>query len=219
MDVQLQENFISFQGEGRYSGIKSLFLRLQGCNLRCSWCDTPKALSFDKSKTVQIGEIFDYMRETEDLFNNVVITGGEPLLQPNAVYKIANFADREIRKSVEVETNGTVMPPAEFIHVHYNVSPKLKHSGQNGFKSPKVLQHFTSNTNADFKFVIDTKAEYPLEEVHQFVKDFRVPPKRIWLMPLGTDKEELLIETAKLMQLKNHRFNISGRNHIIYGVQ
>ncbi|HHQ45091.1 MAG TPA: 7-carboxy-7-deazaguanine synthase QueE, partial [Candidatus Altiarchaeales archaeon] len=75
------EIFSSIQGEGKFMGIPQVFIRLAGCNLSCSWCDTPQSKGGGKEMSVET-----VVSEVELLgIKSVCITGGEPLLQVDDV--------------------------------------------------------------------------------------------------------------------------------------
>lgn len=97
------EIFDSIQGEGSWIGIPVTFIRLGGCNLKCWFCDT----KFDKSEQLSLAEILERVHYT-----NVVITGGEPLLNDLRPLVEALKADDPLRH-VAVETNGTAGLPLE----------------------------------------------------------------------------------------------------------
>ena len=99
------EKFVSINGEGSKAGQLTSFVRFQGCNLKCSYCDTDWANEDDadyilESKT----EIADWLTSTG--VKNVTLTGGEPLLQENLVDLLKELNNRGL--SVEIETNGSV---------------------------------------------------------------------------------------------------------------
>ena len=77
--MKINEIFYSIQGEGIQSGLPTIFIRLTGCNLRCSYCDTKYA--YIKGKHLSIDEISLKLKEFP--CNTVCITGGEPLLHEN----------------------------------------------------------------------------------------------------------------------------------------
>ena len=85
------EKFVSIDGEGPSAGELATFIRFQGCNLRCAWCDT--TYSFDKSEITEVlsaEEIYSYIKETG--VSNVTLTGGEPLLQIDFVTELFKIA-------------------------------------------------------------------------------------------------------------------------------
>ncbi len=96
----INEIFHSIQGESTLAGRPCVFVRLTGCDLRCSWCDTEYAFYEGKKRPVE--EILEEVRAIDcDL---VEVTGGEPLLQPNVHVLIAGLL--EMGKTVMIETGG-----------------------------------------------------------------------------------------------------------------
>ena len=100
--LKINEIYRSIQGESSYAGLPCVFVRLTGCILRCSWCDTEYAFYEGKSMAVE-----DVVREVDHFKNNLVeITGGEPLMQKD-VYLLMN---RLLEKGYKVmlETGGSM---------------------------------------------------------------------------------------------------------------
>lgn len=144
--LKVNDVFYSIQGEGPFSGIPAVIVRLAGCNLRCSFCDT----DFDDYKEVQIKDLLNQVRvvsmrngKTNHLNQTkiVIITGGEPLVQNIVPFvRLLNWS----QFSIQIETNGTLwlpgletlFPPNHYEVVHpaflYNTnntiicSPKTK---------------------------------------------------------------------------------------------
>ena len=103
--MQINEIFSSIEGEGIRSGYLATFVRTQGCNLRCIYCDTKYSWDEDKGfVNMSIDEIVDKCRELGN--RRITLTGGEPLLQPD----IIELVERLTRENYEVniETNGAV---------------------------------------------------------------------------------------------------------------
>jgi 7-carboxy-7-deazaguanine synthase len=99
----VSEIFHSIQGEGTRAGLPCTFVRLQGCTLRCSWCDTPYALEHRTSERIMTGQqILDAVRAIGCSF--VEFTGGEPLEQPAVVPLMRLLCDEGYL--VAVETGG-----------------------------------------------------------------------------------------------------------------
>ncbi len=133
------EMFASIQGEGKYSGVPSYFVRVSGCNLRCvfkdSVCDTPySSFSPEKSPWGTMDELVANFKGMQEKFPNVhhlVVTGGEPLLYKKDLEEfLTRVYDDEM--IITIETNGT-LPILNPLNGHfkislYSVSPKLSTS-------------------------------------------------------------------------------------------
>lgn len=116
--MRVNEIFYSLQGEGRFTGTPSIFIRLAGCNLKCSFCDTAH------EAYTEYGEE-ELCREVEQFpARHVVITGGEPTLQLTA-----SLVDRlhAMGKYVQIETNGTQELPATLMEAIDWVTCSPKH--------------------------------------------------------------------------------------------
>jgi len=151
LNLDVQEIFPTLQGEGPYAGHPSVFIRLGGCNLACSFCDT----EFESYKNLPLQEI---IAEVLQLAKNdegtlvrklIVITGGEPLRQP-----IEKLCEELVKLNflVQIETNGTLFRqlPKE---VKIICSPKIS----NG-KYHQIRPDLLSRINA-FKFIISKTDE------------------------------------------------------------
>jgi 7-carboxy-7-deazaguanine synthase len=115
--LQLAEIFYSVQGEGTWTGTPAVFVRLAGCNLSCSFCDTDYSLKLFAS----VPQVVARVREEGGSCPMVILTGGEPLAQRESAALIE--ALRADGRRVHVESNGTI--PAELpAGVWLTVSPK-----------------------------------------------------------------------------------------------
>ena len=100
------EIFESINGEGTRAGQLAVFVRFQGCNLSCSYCDTAWANTVDAEFTwMTETEIYDRIKRTE--IKNVTLTGGEPLLR-EGIGSLLEILTADEELSVEIETNGSV---------------------------------------------------------------------------------------------------------------
>src|SRR6187401_901216 len=102
----ISEIFYSVQGEGELTGVPSVFVRTSGCNLRCTWCDTPYASWNPEGQEMSVSEIVAEVLEHPAQF--VVLTGGEPMIAKG----IRELADalHAAGKHITIETAGTVAP-------------------------------------------------------------------------------------------------------------
>lgn len=109
----IHEIFYSLQGEGANAGKPVVFVRFAGCNLNCSWCDTPKV----KGTKMTAEQIFTAVITASPLCHSIIFTGGEPLLQIDN-----ELIDTFLRYWKGVETNGTLPVPSGFDWI--TISPK-----------------------------------------------------------------------------------------------
>ncbi len=100
--MNVLEIYASIQGEGPWTGLPYIFLRLAGCNLQCPWCDTKYSLSPVSGTDMSVTEVVDKIKELG--FPRVCITGGEPLLQSGEVMDVIK---RLPSISFSIETNGS----------------------------------------------------------------------------------------------------------------
>ncbi|AOL95652.1 7-carboxy-7-deazaguanine synthase QueE [Porphyrobacter sp. LM 6] len=226
------EIFASLQGEGPSAGMPVAFVRLSRCNLACTWCDTAYTWRFEgDNRPHRDGIAFERKASQVTLSpeetaariaalgqKRLVITGGEPLLQAGALAEMLS-ALPDI--AVEIETNGTVAPPARLdIRVdQYNVSPKLAHSGNPADLAliPERLDAWAADSRAFLKFVIASSDD--VEEVLELQRRYRFRPERVFLMAEGTDSATQRERQAWLSQAcLKHGFRMSDRLHIhLYG--
>ena len=101
--MKVTEIFHSLQGEGKNQGKPCLFIRMDGCNLKCRWCDTPES----RAEGIEISSdsILEQVRRINPPY--ICITGGEPLLQTDELEKLVDSLHRE-GILIDIETNGTI---------------------------------------------------------------------------------------------------------------
>lgn len=199
------EIFYSLQGEGVRAGEPAVFLRLAGCNMHCAWCDT----KYSWGAGVELTEEDAAHRLLAFACRHFVITGGEPLLQSDSLEKLFSYLPPEA--VIEIETNGTVLPPSSLVQRvnQWNVSPKLRHAGTGCAPYAEVLASFASLPGAWFKFVVRG------EEDWGEVEALGLPPEKLLLMPCAADREsyrrELPIVSTMCLR---HGVRLSSRLHI-----
>lgn len=199
----------TIQGEGKLIGVPSLFVRLAGCNLRCQWslsdgeistCDTSYANDGSSESTwYDVEDVVEIVLNNLGSIRHVVITGGEPLLQRQALIVFCELLKSKKDVHITIETNATIKigDLSRFIDL-YSVSPKLSNAVV--VKSDQIplydVQSFIDSARKDstkdiqIKFVV---AE-PLEEekIKRFLNTLtNWTDQDIVIMPAGTTNEML----------------------------
>src|SRR3569833_1893609 len=105
--LKIAELFYSIQGEGSLVGVPSFFIRTTGCNLRCSWCDTPYTSWQPEGVEMSLDRMLEEVRAHP--MRPGVVTGGEPMIAPDSVPLCERL--REAGLHITVETAGTVFHP------------------------------------------------------------------------------------------------------------
>lgn len=211
----------TFQGEGPSLGRLSVFLRLAGCNLKCSWCDTPytwdwqgvNGVPFIKDDEMTVLTSRKVALQLAPLAHGaslLVVTGGEPMLQQRG---LQDFFDQYWFADIEIETNGTVAPALYHNHLTYNVSPKLANSGSfnSSYDRRKLHPDYLHLPNARFKFVVQDVSD--LNEIKDNYGD--IDSSRIWIMPEGTDQWKLENKARVLAdEVLKRGWNMTTRLHV-----
>lgn len=100
------EKFISIDGEGPTAGQLATFIRFQGCNLRCEWCDTKYSFNENQiTENLSAEDIYGFIKNNK--IRNVTLTGGEPLIQQN-IDSLFEILNSDSGLTVHIETNGSV---------------------------------------------------------------------------------------------------------------
>ncbi len=158
--ISVKELFMDIEGEGINQGFATFFVRLAGCNLRCMYCDT--VYSYYGGIDFSVSYIADMILASGLKYVN--ITGGEPLLQKDAVKKlVSKIKKRDKRVKISIETNGSVDvrgTGADMISMDW----KLPGSGQNDKMLEKNLEFLKSSDQ--IKLVISS------EEDMEYAKTF-----------------------------------------------
>lgn len=215
------EIFFSVQGEGVNAGRPAVFLRLALCNLACTWCDTKYTWDWQQydpgEQTMEMspGDIERQILGYDCRY--LVVTGGEPLVQQRQLIGLLQSL-RNKGFSIEVETNGTIVPDPELVDLidHWSVSPKLENSGNSLSlrEIPECYRFFDSLPSSHFKYVIQN--EHDVVELQDIMLKYNLPPAKIVLMPEGQNREVLLERSRWLVELcKSHGFLFSTRLQIL----
>lgn len=154
-DFNVSEIFYSIQGESTFAGLPCVFIRFQGCNLRCSWCDTPYALNVKKEKKrMSLDQILEKVKKYD--CKNICITGGEPLMQKKTPDLLSILCNNGY--TVSLETNGFYSLKDIDKRVSKIVDfkcPGSKMQKKNNFEN---IEHLTRKD--EVKFVIKDKEDY-----------------------------------------------------------
>jgi len=185
--IALNEVYESIQGEGLLVGLPSIFIRLQGCNLRCHWCDQPEALTFSVKSTklsVLIEEIKKFTAK------HVVITGGEPFAHKELPYIVEALLSEGY--SIQIETNGTLWVEGmeKFAkEIHITCSPK---GVARFFVHPQIL-----NYARELKFVVDEELSKEIlkrKEFERFLKEGKV------VLQPESNRKEMMKKALKIQK-------------------
>jgi organic radical activating enzyme len=208
--LRLSETFLSLQGEGPSAGQPALFVRLQGCDVGCHWCDTKYSWSREGGRDATLVELDRELSALGEA-SLVVVTGGEPLQHPGAGELLAHLASRWGR--VEVETSGLEPPPLEHPRLFYIVSPKLPSATPRWRETWRHARAFLAQANAVFKVVAGDPPDP--EDALRLVAEHGLPPGRVMLMPEGVTDAEVRAHAVGLADLcKRHGFTLSPRLHV-----
>ncbi|SHF19672.1 7-carboxy-7-deazaguanine synthase [Caldanaerobius fijiensis DSM 17918] len=150
--LKVNEIFTSIQGESTSTGYLTVFVRLTGCNLRCSYCDTRYA--YDEGQLMTVGQVYSDIARRG--IKRVCITGGEPLLQPDVQRLIDMLEDYE----VSIETNGSVdLSQFKLYDRHrFVMDMKVPSSGSSNSMNYENFNYLRSHD--EIKFVIGNKSDY-----------------------------------------------------------
>ena len=209
---RIAEVFHSIQGEGATAGRPAIFVRLQGCSVGCGWCDTKYSWDPAAGREVTLAGLLDEVAAFP--CRRVVVTGGEPLESPLFAPLVTALAGRG--HAVEVETSGTLAPPADAPStIQWNVSVKLVGSGvaEERRISPVAIRAFLER-DAWWKLVVSEPGE--IGEVLRLTERFALPRERVLLQPEGLRPEELAARSPWVVEAcKAHGFRFSPRLHVL----
>ncbi|HQR42786.1 MAG TPA: 7-carboxy-7-deazaguanine synthase QueE [Gemmatales bacterium] len=217
--MRIAEIFHSVQGEGMLVGMPSVFVRTSGCNLRCSFCDTPYTSWNPEGSSWSVNAVIEQVKRYN--CQHVVVTGGEPLIAPE-MEELCQLL-KQAGYHITIETAATVFKPlaADLM----SLSPKLANSTpgvETGWADRHdrerinlpVIQQFLDHYECQFKFVMDAPED--LAEVQQILgRLLRVKRETIFLMPQALDAATLAEKGRWLAELcKTHGYRLGSRLHI-----
>jgi 7-carboxy-7-deazaguanine synthase len=216
--MRIAEFFQSVQGEGEFAGTPSVFVRTTGCNLRCWFCDTPYTSWEPEGSQEPWRQILERVLACD--CRHVVLTGGEPMLQPEIL--LLCQALQSAGRFITIETAGTVSRPVQADLM--SISPKRANSApRDGIWAARhearrdridVVSQLVRDYRYQLKYVIDRPED--VDDVDRHVRQIGgISPARVFLMPQGTDVEGIREKTAWLKPAAERRgYAVSPRLHI-----
>lgn len=194
--MKVNEIFYSIQGEGHYAGTPAVFVRLQGCNLNCKFCDTNHSAGKEMSIMMILQQVQKYPAKV------VVITGGEPLLQD--IEPLVDTLQKH-RYKVNIETNGTI-PMTDSLAFKLNwitCSPKFE---------------FVKNGEMKLDYYDEIKVLYNGQSLTPYERFFKDSHVRMFLQPMETKKENNIEKTINKIK-EDTRWKLSIQLHKMLKIQ
>ncbi|HSW61127.1 MAG TPA: radical SAM protein [bacterium] len=208
--MKVHSIFDSLQGEGRFQGFPTQFVRLYGCNLNCSYCDAQSAVSGGKFDEMLINDVAEIIMRSN--IYDVCVTGGEPLCQESELNELLKYVKG---KRISIETNGSFGVSdmgSMFPDIYFSIDWKTPSSGSTDFnmKNIEFLKKgrgwikFVAGNGADLEFV-SKKLKY-LENVEVFIS------------PVFEKGLELFEKTANFVKL-NKNLRMQVQLHKVLGIE
>lgn len=203
------EKFISIDGEGPMAGALATFIRFEGCNLRCKWCDTTYSWEAEEVKELlSAKDIYKYIKETG--VQNVTLTGGEPLMQKEIGSLLSLLANDE-NLLIHIETNGSIpIEPFKKAYgeenIHYIVDYKLSGSGM---QEKMAMENLYAVTKEDvYKFVVASRKD--LEEANSIIKKYELDTRcKVYLSPVMDEiHPQEIVEFMKINKLNKVKLQL-----------
>lgn len=204
--LRVAESFLSLQGEGPTAGTPAHFLRLQGCDVGCRWCDSKYTWDAAGGAETPLDQAFAALRALGDA-PLLVVTGGEPLAHEGARELLTAAVGLWAR--VEVETSGLLPPPFSHARLAYNCSPKLPSATDRWAETWAHVPAFAADPNTTFKLVVGAGDD--TADALRLVAERGLPRERIVLMPEGlTDAalRERAVALAEVCKREGLRFGM-----------
>lgn len=235
----ISETFTSIQGEGKLAGIPSWFCRFSGCNLRCTWCDTPYASWSPDGAQRSLDELLAEARASNA--RHAVLTGGEPMMFPQLTELSSRLAT-ELGMHITIETAGTIIPPGGMTCHLISISPKLANSTPPARDDPRdplgiwsarheqrrlnlpILQQLLDShepataptKDRQLKFVVaQPSLQADLAEIEQLLAQLRGwKPDDVLLMPEGVSPPAQPFAAAVAAECIRRRWRYCHRLHL-----
>ena len=231
--LNVNEIYLSLQGESTFAGLPCVFVRLTACNLRCSYCDT--AYAFAEGRKMSPGDVLGEVRRLATPFPErglpgrstvesgesvayrmaalrlplVELTGGEPLLQPNSIPLMTNLCDEGF--TVLVETSGALDIAPVDPRVRRIMDLKCPSSGETGRNRWENLKHLRGTD--EIKFVIGTQEDYDWAkgEIAKHRLETVCPLLFSWVNPLQPHQQDKSLKKVPAGQTSISRQELVGK--------
>ena len=195
--LPMMEEFYSLQGEGFNTGMASYFIRIGGCDIGCSWCDSKRSWSAERHPLVGVDSIIS--RVVECPSDCLLVTGGEPSL-----YDLAYLTSSAHRNKIKLflETSGTYKLTGIWDWIC--LSPKRQ--------SPPLEEYYTKSH--ELKVIISEKGDFKWAEVVAAKVHLGC---HLFLQPEWSRKDEMTTAIIDYIR-KNPRWRISMQTHKVWGI-
>jgi len=198
--MRVNEIFHAVQGEGPNVGTPTVFIRLSGCNLNCSWCDTKYHVEGDQMTAKEV---------LDNLYNyhcrDITITGGEPTLQEQGVQELMDMMKG---CKFNIETNGVLKTNLPYDNII--VSPKKEKINL------ETLTYYTSleiRPKVWFKFVYENSEDKWWEDI---IRKLDIPNDRVYIMPEGATRSEQIKKMPEVIEYcLEKQYKFGARIHVL----
>jgi len=236
------ELYTAVQAEGSRAGYPTIVVRTTGCTHRCwfgdgGWCDSWVTSIHPEKGQFTFNDIIK-MYDNNPHISEMMLTGGSPTMHPNLVNELTHLAN-ERNIFITIETEGSHFVMTDYPINLLSISPKFKNSVPKlGIKTPKgniVDQKFIDTHNRhrlnkeEIKKSIEFHSDYhikpvvnPIEdpetwnEIKEFLDELKIPKEKVWIMPPGDNREELIRVYPIVMNwVRDNGYRFTGREHII----
>lgn len=209
LTLRVSEVFHSLQGEGPSAGTPAHFLRLQGCDVGCHWCDTKYTWDPSAGQEMSLADAFAALHALGEA-SLLVVTGGEPLAHAGVDRVLAAAVGRWAR--VEVETSGIAPPRFTHERLHHMWSPKLPGVTERWAETWAHAAQFLADPRTWVKLVL---SEGDDEAALRLIREHAIPRERVLLMPQGLTDAALRERALALAELcKREGLRLSPRLHV-----
>lgn len=226
----INDIFASIQGEGSRAGERCVFVRFQGCNLNCSYCDTKEAIKKDNSKSmdaIEISLVVDDYRE----INTVVFTGGEPLLYLNKdiiqYFKPSYPDDDDKVYNVIIQTNGTqklLDEITDFLTSDDLICCDIKCNASNFIEQFFIAYNNVYSDSLNIEFKIPVAEQDVALDIDSNVASLRrsvygMKDINVYLSPIISENEDIKETYKKFAELDLQHTRLNFQIHKLIGVK